>query len=61
MLFCIVLSFSIKKTLKGSMFNQFRYHLAVLLIVVAITISLAATQALGSGLTRICGYKIENR
>lgn len=61
MVFCIVLSLSIKKTLKGSLFSQVRYHALVLITVCAITVALAVSSILGAGLNGVCGYKIQNR
>jgi len=59
--FCAILSLSIRKPLKGSFFNQYRYHGIVILAVFSITLSLGLTEALGTGLNGICGYKLQDR
>jgi hypothetical protein len=41
LVFCTVLTLSIRKPLKGTIFNQTRYHLVVILTVIAITVGLA--------------------
>jgi hypothetical protein len=45
--FCIVLSLSISKTLKGSLFSQPLYHSLVVISVISITIGLGMTSSLG--------------
>jgi hypothetical protein len=61
LVFCTVLTLSIRKPLKGTLFNRFRYHLIVLAFVTAIVLALALTEGLGTGLNGICGYKMQNR
>ena len=61
LIFCLIVSTSLKKTLKGSLFSQAKYHTITLVAVAAITASLAATKTVGSGFNGVCGYKISNR
>ena len=61
LLFCIVVSASMKKTLKGTLFNQKRYHLIVMVFVTGITLAIGLTNTLGTGFNGVCGYKLSNR
>lgn len=45
--FCVVLSLSIKKTLKGTLFSQPVYHTIIILAVSAVVIGLAVSGSLG--------------
>jgi len=59
--FCVVLSLSIKKTLKGSLFSQPVYHGFIIIFVAAVVVGLAVSGSLGTNVNGICGYKIQNR
>lgn len=61
LIFCVVLSFSLKKTLKGSLFNQVRYHALAIVFIISAAVALGVTETLGTGFNGICGYKISNR
>lgn len=61
LVFCTVLTLSIRKPLKGTLFNQFRYHAIVITAVTAIVLALSLSEGVGTGLNGICGYKMQNR
>jgi hypothetical protein len=55
--FCVVLSMSLGRTLKGGILNRIGYHLVVLLSVISITVPLAVQGLFGLSIRGICGYK----
>lgn len=61
LIFCIVVSTSLKKTLKGTLFRQSRYHVLALIFVGGVTAALASTRAIGTGFNGVCGYKLSSR
>jgi hypothetical protein len=57
MMFGVILSYSIRNTLKGYFFNQFRYHILSGFITLGIVLILIFTSGIGRGYNGICGYK----
>ena len=60
-LFCVILSYSLTKTLKGTLFSQIRYHALAFFTIALSTIALNTTNNIGTGLSGVCGWKIVQR
>lgn len=61
LIFCLILSFSIKKTLKGSLFNRSKYHAIGLITTLVAAASLVLSDNIGRGLNGICGYRMASK
>ncbi len=61
LIFCVILAYSIQKTLKGFLFNRFRYHLISLLLTGGIILVLILTERLGRGLNGVCGFRVASK
>ena len=60
-LFCVILSYSLTKTLKGTLFSQIRYHTLAFFAIGLSTIALNITDNIGSGRSGVCGWKVVQR
>ena len=60
-LFCIMLAYSLKNILKGTLFTRNRYHILALATVGAATLSVALTSNVGTDIKGVCGFKIANQ
>ena len=60
-LFCVVLSYSITKTLKGTLLSRFRYHFLALATTLLATTAISTSNNIGTGFNGVCGYKISNK
>lgn len=61
LIFCIVLAYSIKKTLKGFVFNRLKYHFFSIVLTTSIILALVFTEGLGRGLNGMCGFRIASK
>lgn len=55
------MAYSIRKTLKGFLFNRFRYHVISLVVTGSIILTLVLTGGLGRGLNGICGFRVASK
>lgn len=61
LLFCLVLSFSMRRTLKGSLFSQKIYHIFAFVSTISTVLALALSNNIGRGINGLCGYRITGR
>jgi hypothetical protein len=56
-IFCIILAYTVRNTLKGNFFTKIQYHTFSIVCIVIITTTIFFSNTVGKNINGICGFK----